>query len=67
MRAIHLRLKLSRQEVGEILGGGPRTFQKHQSREVLTSKPMVELLRLLDRDPRRLKELAADRAIQLRP
>jgi HTH-type transcriptional regulator/antitoxin MqsA len=57
VRAIRLRLKLSQRKAGEILGGGPRAFQKYESGEVLVSKPMAQLLRLLDRDPRRLKEL----------
>jgi HTH-type transcriptional regulator/antitoxin MqsA len=57
VRAIRLRLKLSQRKAGEILGGGPRAFQKYESGEVMVSKPMAQLLRLLDRDPRRLKEL----------
>jgi HTH-type transcriptional regulator/antitoxin MqsA len=58
IRAIRLRLRLSQRKAGEILGGGPRAFQKYESGEVIVSKPMAQLLRLLDRDPRRLKELA---------
>ena len=57
VRAIRLRLKLSQRKAGEILGGGPRAFQKYESGEVSVSKPMAQLLRLLDRDPKRLKEL----------
>lgn len=57
IRAIRMRLKLSQRKAGELLGGGPRAFQKYESGEVLVSKPMAQLLRLLDRDPRRLKEL----------
>jgi HTH-type transcriptional regulator/antitoxin MqsA len=60
VRAIRLRLKLSQRKAGELLGGGPRAFQKYESGEVLVSKPMAQLLRLLERDPRRLKELARD-------
>jgi HTH-type transcriptional regulator / antitoxin MqsA len=58
VRAIRLRLKLSQRKAGEILGGGPRAFQKYESGEVLVSKPMAQLLRLLNRDPRRIRELA---------
>jgi len=58
VRAIRLRLKLSQRKAGEILGGGPRAFQKYEAGDVLVSKPMAQLLRLLERDPRRLKELA---------
>ncbi len=57
VRAIRLRLKLSQRKAGEILGGGPRAFQKYELGDVLVSKPMAQLLRLLERDPRRLKEL----------
>lgn len=62
VRAIRLRLKLSQRKAGEILGGGPRAFQKYESGEVLVSRPMTQLLRLLDRDPKRLKELSASAA-----
>jgi len=58
VRAIRLRLKLSQRKAGEVLGGGPRAFQKYESGEVLVSRPMTQLLRLLDRDPKRLRELA---------
>ena len=57
VRAIRLRLKLSQRKAGEILGGGPRAFQKYESGEVLVSRPMTQLLRLLSRDPKRLQEL----------
>jgi HTH-type transcriptional regulator / antitoxin MqsA len=57
VRAIRLRLKLSQRKAGEILGGGPRAFQKYESGDVLVSRPMTQLLRLLEHDPRRLKEL----------
>ncbi len=57
VRDIRLRLKLSQRKAGELLGGGPRAFQKYESGEVLVSRPMTQLLRLLERDPRRLDEL----------
>lgn len=62
VRAIRLRLKLSQRKAGEILGGGPRSFQKYESGEVLVSRPMTQLLRLLERDPKRLKELTGSKA-----
>ncbi len=57
VRAIRLRLKLSQRKASELLGGGPRAFQKYESGEVLVSRAMTQLLRLLERDPRRLEEL----------
>lgn len=62
VRRIRTRLKLSQRRAGEILGGGPRAFQKYESGEVVVSRPMANLLLLLDRDPSRLKELIRDRA-----
>ena len=57
VRRIRTRLKLSQRRAGEILGGGPRAFQKYESGEVVVSRPMANLLLLLDRDPSRLAEL----------
>lgn len=62
VRRIRTRLKLSQRRAGEILGGGPRAFQKYESGEVVVSRPMANLLLLLDRDPSRLKELIAGKA-----
>ena len=62
VRDIRLRLKLSQRKAGEILGGGPRAFQKYESGEVSVSRPMSHLLRLLDSDPDRLKELVPEAA-----
>ena len=55
--AIRARLKLSQRRAGEVLGGGPRAFQKYESGEQQVSVPMANLLRLLEKDPRRLVEL----------
>lgn len=57
VKAIRQRLKLSQRKAGELLGGGARAFQKYESGEVMVSRPMTQLLRLLERDPKRLKEL----------
>jgi HTH-type transcriptional regulator/antitoxin MqsA len=55
---IRERLKMSQRRAGELLGGGPRAFQKYESGEQQVSVPMANLLRLLDKDPRRLAEIA---------
>jgi HTH-type transcriptional regulator/antitoxin MqsA len=62
VRRIRRRLRLSQRNASEVLGGGPRAFQKYESGEVVVSRPMANLLLLLDRDPSRLKELIKDRA-----
>jgi len=54
---IRKRLGLSQRAAGEILGGGPRAFQKYETRGVAVSKPMSNLLRLLDHHPETLKDL----------
>lgn len=51
------RLGLSQRKAGEVLGGGPRAFQKYESGKQAVSTPMSHLLRLLSRDPARLREL----------
>lgn len=56
--AIRKRLRLSQRRAGELLGGGPRAFQKYESGQVMVSAAMSNLLRLLDADPKRLEELA---------
>lgn len=58
--AIRERLHLSQRKAGELLGGGPRAFQKYESGEQQVSVPMANLLRLLAKDPRRLRELTDD-------
>jgi HTH-type transcriptional regulator/antitoxin MqsA len=52
-------LGLSQRKAGEVLGGGPRAFQKYESGKQAVSVPMSLLLRLLARDPSRLRELVA--------
>jgi HTH-type transcriptional regulator / antitoxin MqsA len=50
-------LGLSQRRAGELLGGGPRAFQKYEAGAQTPSVPMSHLLTLLARDPRRLSEL----------
>jgi HTH-type transcriptional regulator/antitoxin MqsA len=53
------RLGLSQRKAGELLGGGPRAFQKYESGTQAVSVPMSRLLTLLANDPKRLRELTA--------
>jgi HTH-type transcriptional regulator / antitoxin MqsA len=62
IRRIRTKLKLSQRAAGEILGGGPRAFQKYESGEVVVSRPMANLLLLLDKEPSLLKTLIKERA-----
>lgn len=58
---IRLRLGMSQRRAGEVLGGGPRSFQKYESGKGWVSKPMANLLRLLDGHPALAKELGPKR------
>jgi len=53
------RLGLSQRKAGELLGGGPRAFQKYEAGKQAVSVPMSRLLTLLRNDPKRLRELPA--------
>lgn len=54
------RFRLSQAEAGRILGGGPRAFQKYESGEVVASRGMTNLLRLLARHPEDVALIAAE-------
>lgn len=54
---VRKKLGISQKKASELLGGGPRSFQKYESGETAVSIPMSNLLRLLDNDPKRLDEL----------
>jgi len=62
IRRIRRRLRLSQRRAGELLGGGPRAFQKYEAGDVLVSRPMANLLKLLDADPGLLARLGDQRA-----
>ncbi len=60
VRAIREKLGISQREAGRILGGGPRSFQKYESGTDWVTRSMTNLLRLLDADPRRLREIKGE-------
>ena len=57
VNSVRERLGLSQRRAGEVLGGGPRSFQKYESGTQAVSVPMSLLLTLLSNDPSRLNEL----------
>lgn len=57
IKRIRSKLKLSQRRAGAILGGGPHAFQKYESGEVGVSQAMSNLLRLLDKNPKLLRDL----------
>lgn len=62
VRRIRTKLKLTQRRAADLLGGGPKAFQKYESGEVGVSQAMSNLLRLLDRDPSLLQALEPGQA-----
>lgn len=59
IRRIRKKLGLSQEAAGEIIGGGPRAFQKYEAGNSLPSRAICSALALLDRDPSQLALLTA--------
>jgi HTH-type transcriptional regulator / antitoxin MqsA len=57
IRRIRVKLGLSQQAAGEVIGGGPRAFQKYETGNLLPSRAICSALILLDRDPGALAAL----------
>lgn len=51
IRAIRKKLKLTQVQAGTILGGGKKAFQKYESGEILPSRAISNLLRILEAQP----------------
>jgi len=57
IRLIRKKLGLTQAGAAEIIGGGPKAFQKYEAGDVLVSRAVDGLLRLLDHDPSQLDVL----------
>jgi len=57
IRRIRKKLQLTQVEAGEIIGGGPRAFQKYETGDLLPSKAISSALVLLDHAPEALSVL----------
>ena len=57
VKRIRAKIGLTQREAGTILGGGPNAFQKYEQDTVTVSKPMSNLLRVLERHPEEVEEL----------
>lgn len=51
IKRIRKKLGLSQAEAGQIIGGGPRAFQKYEAGDLLPSRAISSALLLLDNDP----------------
>ena len=61
IRRIRKKLRLTQAAAGELIGGGPRAFQKYETGDLLPSRAISSALALLDHDPRSLTVLEARR------
>ena len=61
IRRIRRKLGLSQAAAGELIGGGPRAFQKYEAGDLLPSRAISSALALLDHDPAALRVLEARR------
>jgi HTH-type transcriptional regulator/antitoxin MqsA len=62
IRRIRKKLKLSQVAAGEMIGGGPRAFQKYEAGDLLPSRAISSALVLLDNAPEGLRKLEARQA-----
>lgn len=59
IRRIRKKLGLNQARAGELIGGGPRAFQKYEAGDLAPSRAISSALALLDHDPRSLRVLEA--------
>ena len=65
IRRIRKRLHLTQVHAGEIIGGGPRAFQKYETGDLLPSKAISSALVLLDHSPEAISVLELRQANSL--
>lgn len=61
VRRVRKALKLSQEEAGRLIGGGPRAFQKYESGTTPPSEAAVGLIEVLARHPEVMETLRAVR------
>jgi len=57
IRRIRRKLGLTQERAGQLIGGGPRAFQKYETGDLLPSRAISSALTLLDHDPAALDVL----------
>jgi HTH-type transcriptional regulator / antitoxin MqsA len=57
IRRIREKLRLTQERAGNLIGGGPRAFQKYESGDLLPSRAITSALVLLDNNPAGLSVL----------
>jgi HTH-type transcriptional regulator / antitoxin MqsA len=51
IKRIRTKLRLTQEAAGELIGGGPRAFQKYEAGDLLPSRAVSSALVLLDHNP----------------
>jgi HTH-type transcriptional regulator/antitoxin MqsA len=59
IKRIRKKLDLTQEAAGELVGGGPRAFQKYETGDLVPSRAVSSALALLDHDPKALDVLRA--------
>jgi HTH-type transcriptional regulator / antitoxin MqsA len=67
IRRIRKTLGLTQEQAGELIGGGPRAFQKYETGDLLPSRAISSALALLDHDPTALTVLKGRRRPSTEP
>jgi HTH-type transcriptional regulator/antitoxin MqsA len=62
IKRVRKKLGLTQEAAGELIGGGPRAFQKYETGDSLPSRAISSALVLLDHDPKALTVLEARQA-----
>lgn len=57
IKRIRKKLGLTQEVAGELIGGGPRAFQKYETADLVPSRAISSALALLDHDPSALTVL----------
>jgi HTH-type transcriptional regulator/antitoxin MqsA len=63
IKRIRTKLGLTQEAAGDLIGGGPRAFQKYEAGDLLPSRAISSALALLDHDPTGLSVLDARRRV----
>jgi len=59
IKRIRQKIGLTQEAAGQLIGGGPRAFQRYESGDLLPSRAMSSALVLLDHNPAALSVLTA--------
>jgi HTH-type transcriptional regulator/antitoxin MqsA len=62
IKRIRKKLRLTQEAAGDVIGGGPRAFQRYEAGSLLPSRAISNALLLLDHDPTALAVLTARHA-----